>query len=336
MTTQGSLNLTRYPSFRPAWWLPGGHLQTLAAKYLHPRYQGSLITEWLPLADGDELELCWSQSLNADYQGPLVVLLHGLAGNRHSHYVQGMFTAFQQLGWPVVLMHFRGCGSRPNQLPRAYHSGETEDLRFVLQQLQQRYPGTQLLAVGFSLGGNVLMKYCGEQQQQNPLRAAVAVCAPLALASSAKRINQGFSKLYQRYLLRQLKQSALQKLQRFADFPIPLSHQTVKGMRSIEAFDDGFTAPLHGFLNAADYYQRASGRQFLPAIRVPSLIIHAQDDPFLAPDVVPNQAELPELVLHEAWPSGGHVGFVSGRNPLKPVFWLNQRIPLFFQEVLKQ
>ncbi|MCC5825636.1 hydrolase [Alkalimonas sp.] len=335
MTKQGSLNL-RHPTFQPAWWLPGGHLQTLAAKYLHPRYQGSLTTEWLPLPDGDELELCWNQTLSADYQGPLVLLLHGLAGNQHSHYVQGMFAAFQQLDWPVVLMHFRGCGSRPNQLPRAYHSGDTEDLRFVLQQLQQCYPASQLLAVGFSLGGNVLMKYCGEEGDKNPLSAAVAVCAPLALASSAKRINQGFSKLYQRYLLRQLKQSALQKLQRFDDFPIPLSHQTVKRMPSIEAFDDGFTAPLHGFLGAADYYQRASGRQFLPAIRVPSLIIHAADDPFLAPDVVPNQAELPDLVRHETWPSGGHVGFVGGRNPLKPIFWLNERIPLFFQEVLQR
>lgn len=326
----------RHPTFRPAWWLPGGHLQTLAAKYLHPRYQGSLTTEWLPLDDGDELELCWNQNLNADYQGPLVVLLHGLAGNRHSHYVQGMFAAFQQLDWPVVLMHFRGCGSRPNQLPRAYHSGDTDDLRYLLAQLQQRFPGVQLLAVGFSLGGNVLMKYCGEEGDKNPLSAAVAVCAPLALASSAKRINQGFSKLYQRYLLRQLKQSALQKLQRFDDFPISLTHQAVKRMPSIEAFDDGFTAPLHGFLDAADYYHRASGRQFLPTIRVPSLIIHAADDPFLAPEVVPHQAELPDWVQHETWPSGGHVGFVGGRNPLKPIFWLNERIPLFFQEVLQR
>ncbi|MEE2025959.1 hydrolase [Alkalimonas mucilaginosa] len=327
--------LTTVP-FKAAWWLPGGHLQTLAAKYLHPRYHGALITEWLPLTDGDELELCWSQTLTADYQGPLVVLLHGLAGSKHSHYVQGMFAAFAHLDWPVVLMHFRGCGSRPNQLPRAYHSGDTEDLRYLLTQIQQRHPGARLLAAGFSLGGNVLMKYCGEQQQQNPLRAAVAVCAPLALASSAKRINQGFSKLYQRYLLRQLKQSALHKLQHFADFPIPLTHQAVKRMRSIEAFDDGFTAPLHGFLNAADYYQRASGRQFLPAIQVPSLIIHAANDPFLAADVVPSQDELSDLVLHEQWPSGGHVGFVAGRNPFKPLFWLNERIPLFFQEVLQR
>lgn len=326
----------RHHTFQPAWWLPGGHLQTLAAKYLHPRYQGSLSTEWLPLADGDELELCWSKRLTTDYQGPLVVLLHGLAGNQHSHYVKGMFAAFKRLNWPVVLMHFRGCGSRPNQLPRAYHSGDTADFGFVLQQLQQQYPLASLLAVGFSLGGNVLMKYCGEQQQQNPLAAAVAVCAPLALASSARRINSGFSKVYQRYLLRQLKAITLQKLSRFPQFPIPLDSQQLRQIRSIEAFDNSYTAPIHGFRDAADYYQQASGKAYLARIAIPSLIIHAADDPFLAPDVVPTAAELSSFIHYDLNPSGGHVGFIAGHNPLRPRFWLNERIPQFFQQVINQ
>ena len=322
------------PSFQPAWWLPGGHLQTLAAKYLHPKYQGALYTKWLTLPDGDELELCWSKQVTADYQGPLVVLLHGLAGNRHSHYVQGMFAAFKRLNWPVVLMHFRGCGERLNQLPRAYHSGDTADFGFVLQQLQQQYPLASLLAVGFSLGGNVLMKYCGEQQQHNPLAAAVAVCAPLALASSARRINSGFSKVYQRYLLRQLKASALQKLTRFPTFPIPLDNQQVKRIRSIEAFDNSYTAPIHGFRDAADYYQQASGKAYLTSITIPSLIIHATDDPFLASDVIPTPAELSPSIQYELSSGGGHVGFIAGHNPLQPRFWLNERIPQFFQQVM--
>lgn len=328
--------MTLSSSFQPAWWLPGGHLQTLAAKYLHPASPVARHTEWLPLPDGDELELCWSEPLAADYQGPLVLLLHGLAGNQHSHYLQGMFATFKHLNWPVVLMHFRGCGSRPNRLPRAYHSGDTADLGYLITQLLKRHPKIQLQAVGFSLGGNVLMKYCGEQQQENPLSAAVAVCAPLALASSARRINQGFSKLYQRYLLRQLKASTLQKLSRFSQFPIALDSQQLKKIRSIEAFDNSYTAPIHGFRDAADYYQQASGKAYLARIAIPSLIIHAADDPFLATDVVPTAAELSPCIQYELSPSGGHVGFITGHNPLRPRFWLNERIPQFFQQVMKR
>lgn len=286
------------------------------------------------MPDGDELELCWNQALSTDYQGPLVVLLHGLAGNRHSHYVQGMFSAFKQLNWPVVLMHFRGCGARLNRLPRAYHSGDTADFALVLQQLQQQYPLASFLAVGFSLGGNVLMKYCGEAGHKNPLSAAVAVCAPLALASSARRINSGFSKVYQRYLLRQLKASTLQKLARFPTFPIPLDNQQVKRIRSIEAFDNSYTAPIHGFRDAADYYQQASGKAYLASITIPSLIIHATDDPFLASDVIPTPTELSPCIQYELTSGGGHVGFIAGHNPLQPRFWLNERIPQFFQQVM--
>lgn len=324
--------------FQPAWWLPGGHLQTIAGKYLYPAGHGKhrVHKQLLSLPDGDEIQLNWSEALQQHNQRPLVVLLHGLAGNQHSHYIRGMFAAFQQLNWPVVLMHFRGCGDQLNQLPRAYHSGDTADFGYLLQYLQQQLPVTPLLAVGFSLGGNVLMKYCGEQQQHNPLTAAVAVCAPLALASSAWRIDQGFSKLYQRYLLRQLKASTLQKLNRFPQFPIPLDSQQLKQIRSIEAFDNSYTAPIHGFRDAADYYQQASGKAYLANIRIPSLIIHAADDPFLATDVIPTAAELSPSIQYELSPTGGHVGFIAGHNPLRPRFWLNERIPHFFQQVMNR
>ena len=323
---------TGLSAFKPAWWLKNCHLQTIFAKYLAPKIPLSLRAERIDLPDGDELMLHWGAK-TPDLHTPLVLLLHGLEGNYRSHYIRGMMHSLQQRGFATVLMHFRGCNGVANRLPRAYHSGDTADLAYLVAQIQLRYPGRELAAVGFSLGGNVLLKYCGEQAEQNPLTAAVAVCPPLSLAACAKRINSGSSKLYQRYLLGRLKRSTLLKLQQFADFPLPLTPQQVQGFSSIEQFDEYYTAPIHGFLNAQDYYQQASSKAFLRHICIPTLIIHAKDDPFLSDDVIPKASELSPHIHYELTSGGGHVGFVYG-SPLKPQFWLNQRIPQFITEQL--
>jgi len=324
------------PHFKAPWWLRNAHLQTIFAKYLSPKQKLITEPEIFTLRDGDHLQLNWSERLTADEQRPLVILLHGLAGDIDSHYIQGLLAALKQHGLASVLMHFRGCNGQPNKLARAYHSGDTADLAEVIKMLQRRLPRMPLCAVGFSLGANVLVKYCGEQAEQNPLRAAVAVCPPLSLAACAQRINQGSSRVYQKYLLKRLKAATLQKLAGHPDFPLPLTPSQIQGMRSIAEFDEHYTAPIHGFLNAQDYYQRASGMAFLKQIRVPTLIIHAKDDPFLSDEVIPTAAELSSSIEYQLCQHGGHVGFVSGKHPLKPVFWLNARIPAFLLAQLQQ
>ena len=330
---QAQIRPVSQSTFQPAWWLKHAHLQTIFAKYLSPKQAVSTQAEMFSLPDGDEIQLNWLANTASDDKAPLLILLHGLAGDINSHYIQAMLAQCQQLNWPAVLMHFRGCNGKPNKLPRAYHSGDTADAGLVISEVKRRYPNRTLVAVGYSLGGNVLLKYCGEQAEQNPLAAAVAVCPPLSLAACAKRINSGASKLYQRYLLGRLKRSTLAKLRQFTDFPLPLTPQQVQGFSSIEQFDEHYTAPIHGFLNAQDYYQKASGKAFLRHIRIPTLIIHAKDDPFLSDAVIPTVDELNQHIHYELTSGGGHVGFVYG-SVLQPKFWLNQRIPQFIIEQL--
>lgn len=315
--------------FSAPWWLRSPHLQTILAKYLSPKYHLITNSEIFTLPDGDALQLNWSELPQHDDKRPLIVLLHGLAGDIHSHYIQGLFHALQKANCPTVLMHFRGCNGQPNKLARAYHSGDTADFAAVIQMLQQRFPSMPLSAVGFSLGANVLVKYCGEQSAANPLRAAVAVSPPLSLSACATRINHGSSKIYQRYLLQRLKAATAQKLAVFASFPIPLTPNQLKNIKSIKEFDELYTAPVHGFKNADDYYQRASGKAFLKHITVPTLIIHAKDDPFLSDAVIPAAHELSPTIEYQLCSHGGHVGFVTGSSPFKPTYWLNQRIPAF-------
>lgn len=317
--------------FKPPMWARNAHLQTILAKYLAPQRRLTEQAERMQLADGDEVQLNWSLPLAQPGQ-PLVVLLHGLEGNIQSHYVRGMFKALQQQGFAVVLLHFRGCDGVPNKLKRAYHSGDTADFAALLTLCQQRFPTSPLAAVGFSLGGNVLVKYCGETGSANPLCAAVAICAPLQLSDSCDRINQGLSKLfYQRYLLGRLKRTMQRKLQVHADFPLQ-QHQ-LKQIRTIRQFDDALTAPLHGFCHANDYYQRCSGLQFLPKVSKPLWLIFASDDPFLSASAIPAQVQPPVSLTVQQ--HGGHVGFVSGP-PWRPAYWLDQVVPAYLSAQLSQ
>lgn len=330
---QAQIRPVIHSSFTPAWWLKHAHLQTIFAKYLSPKFKQKTVAEIFPLADGDEIQLNWMQPSKVAADAPLVVLLHGLAGDINSHYIQVMLAQCRQLRWPAVLIHFRGCNGQPNKLPRAYHSGDTADFSAVITEIGQRFPEQKIVAVGYSLGANVLLKYCGEQSSTNPLAAAVAVCPPLDLSACANRINQGSSRIYQRYLLGRLKRSTALKLKQFPNFPIPLTLKKLRQVRDLEQFDDNFTAPIHGFTSAQDYYQKASGKAFLQHISIPTLIIHAKDDPFLSDAVIPTPDELNQHIHYELSQGGGHVGFISG-TIFKPTFWLTQRIPTFIREQL--
>lgn len=305
--------------FRPAWWLPGAHLQTLWPTFFRRRPKLPLIPERVELSDGDFLDLLW---LKGQQPRPLVLLLHGLEGSIRSPYAGGLMQVLHDHDYDVCFMYFRGCSGEPNRLDRSYHSGDTADLQEVVDHIARQHGRSVNGMIGFSLGGNVLLKWLGEQGEGAQLRCAVAVSVPYQLHDAATRMNRGFSRLYQWHLLARLRQKYQQK---FQHRPSPLNVD-VRQLKTFFDFDDKVTAPLHQFNGVDDYYRRSSSRQYLPSIRVPTLLIHASDDPFMFPQTVPTAAELPKQVRLELSTNGGHVGFVSGRWPWRPRYWVDERI----------
>lgn len=324
------------PTFQPAWWLKNPHVQTLYPALLRKPMPLQRTRERLWTPDNDFIDLDWY----GDDKTSLVILLHGLSGSSESGYILGLQQALLKQGFSSVAMNFRGCSGEPNYRARSYHSGETEDIHFVYQTLQRRYPETALAAVGFSLGGNVLLKWLGEQGKNAHLRAAVAVSVPLVLSECASRLDKGFSKIYRKHLLDELKHYIHKK----RDYLTTHGHSTeadklrqLGDLSSIDSFwqyDDQVVARLHGYKDATDYYQRSSSRQFLSAIQVPTLVIHAQDDPFMTPAVVPDVSELSSKVELEIYAHGGHVGFIARQKWFCPNYWLDRRIPTFLQAYL--
>ena len=318
--------------FKPAWWLSNAHAQTL-----YPTLMRHLKTpidrrERFELPDGDFIDLAWAVNGLAN-DSPLVVFLHGLGGDANSTYVAGQLQAFNRRGWRAVLMHFRGASHESNRLPRAYHSGDTGDIDCLLRALAIREPQTMKAIVGVSLGGNVLLKWLGEQGSQSLVQAAVAVSVPFELRKVADRINQGFSRFYQAYLLRRLRVVFKRKLDKHAD-GLPPSIANIDSLDCFWTFDENITAPLHGYPHVHAYYREASSRQYLANIQTPTLIIHALDDPFMTPDAIPTVDELSKDVILELSHKGGHAGFITGRVPGRPIYWLDQRIPQFFEDFL--
>ncbi len=305
--------------FRAAWWLPGAHLQTLFAQGFRRRRPPPLRRERLELDDGDFLDLDWTPART----GPLVVLLHGLEGSRHSHYAAGLMQSLHRRGLQVVLLNFRGCSGEPNRLTRSYHSGETADFSTLLQRLRARDPRRVLYAVGVSLGGNVLLKWLGENPVQTSVARAIAVSVPFELDKAAHRLRRGLSRAYEYYLLRKLQAKIRAKS---ALMPLPIRLDGLSRLNSFHRFDDAVTAPLHGFNGVDDYYRQSSCRAYLSRILTPTVILQARDDPFLSADAIPRCDELGAGVRLELSRHGGHVGFVAGRWPWRPCYWLDHRI----------
>jgi predicted alpha/beta-fold hydrolase len=307
--------------FEPAWWLQGSHLQTMWPSLFRPKKPINPRTERLELPDGDFLDLSWVGGHN----GPLVLILHGLNGGIDSHYVNGIMHAIASSGGRSVLMHFRGCSGVPNRLPRSYHSGETGDLNTVIRELVIREPNTPIHIVGYSLGGNVLLKALGEGLPSN-INSAVAVSIPFELAKTADNLCHGFSQIYQRHLVKGLVQNHIKK---FTKIPSPIDFGPVETYTTFWEFDDAITAPLHGFKSAADYYAQSSSRQYLSKIQIPTLIIHSRDDPFTTACSIPQPHELSANVQLELTNAGGHVGFVADGYPCQ--YWLEGRILSFLK-----
>lgn len=296
-----------------------GHVQTILGAIRPCRLPKSGSRERLELPDGDFLDLDWFRSGH----NRLAILTHGLEGNSTDGSMGGLAYALHQAGWDVLAWNFRGCSGQPNRLLRSYHSGETEDLGAVIGRAAESY---QCLAlVGFSLGGNATLKYLGEAPPHPSVKAAVAVSAPIDLASSARVLDQHWAN---RFYLHRFMKSLTRKIAAKAEaFPGQINITGLRQIRSFREFDERFTARLHGFHSAEDYWARCSARAFLPAITIPTLLLSAQNDPFLAAESFPiAEAEKSAFLYLEMPKSGGHLGFLDTRGS-----WAERRIAQFLQ-----
>jgi predicted alpha/beta-fold hydrolase len=319
--------------FIPPWWAKNRHVQTIFPRFIQKRAKLEYRQEKLCLPDGDFVNLIWAGDVQKS--SGLITLFHGLEGSIRSHYINDMAANFVQQGYAVVLMHFRGCGGETNSKPRAYHSGETEDAWYFLNWLEQKFPDTRKVAMGFSLGANMLLKLLSEQPKQQIVKAAMAVSTPFDLGLCAKSINKGFSKIYQNYLLKSMVDNLLVKMSKL-DYGnlLKVTESQIKQFKSFRDFDQHITAPIHGFADANDYYQKCSSGKFLKKIVTPTLVVHAKDDPFMHESIVPDSQCLSANVCLEVSEKGGHVGFMQG-TPWRPQIWMHHRANSFFAPILQ-
>ena len=314
-------------SFVPAAGLTSPHSQTIYAAFVRPARAPALRRERYELPDGDFVDL---DTFDGPAGAPHVLALHGLEGSSRSGYIVAILRGAAQRGWGATALNFRSCSGEPNRLARSYHSGEIHDALAVMKHLRARLTGP-LYAVGFSLGGNVLARLLEETGAQAPVEAAAVMSAPYDLDACCRKLDGPgpFQKLYRDRFLRTLKQKARAKLRRF---PGAFDARSMEAARTIRAFDDSVTAPLHGFRDAAHYYAEASSGPRLAAIQRPTLLLSAKDDPMLEEPVIPpgaaNHAPLSVVLTAQ----GGHVGFVSGKVH-SPRFWGEAQVLAFFDAV---
>jgi predicted alpha/beta-fold hydrolase len=300
--------------YRAPRWLPGGNVQTIWPALFSQRFQGPrpvFRRERWTTPDGDFVDADW---LGEDTAAPLLVLFHGLEGSSSSHYAQAFAHWARAHGWRFVVPHFRGCSGEINLAPRAYHSGDFEEVGWMLAQVRGRHAGA-IAAVGVSLGGNALLRWAEEagESAARTLRALAAVSAPIDLAAGGHAIGRGFNRqVYTRMFLRSMRPKALRKL---AQHPGLFDREKLLAARDLYEFDDVFTAPLHGFRDTDDYWARGSAKPHLSLIRIPALVLNARNDPFVPASSLPQPHEVGARVTLWQPAHGGHVGFPGGRWP---------------------
>lgn len=310
--------------YRAPRWLPGGHLQTIFPATCVAKPAVVYRRERWDAPDGDFIDLDF---VDGAAGRPFLVLFHGLEGSSDSHYSRALMAHIAALGWSGAVVHFRGCSGALNLAPRFYHSGDAEEIEWLLRRLKLRASqgdASQFFAVGVSLGGNALLRWLGElQHSADIVDAACAISAPLDLAGGGAALSRGVNLLYTRMFLQSLKPKCLNKL---AQFPGLFDRDALLAARDLYAFDNVVTAPLHGYRNTEDYWDRASARHVLNDITVPTLVLNARNDPFLPARHLPASAA-PRVQL-EYPDKGGHVGFLSGALPGR-LDWLPRRIVQF-------
>jgi len=318
--------------YRAPRWLPGRHAQTIWPAVIAPRERVRFHRERWATPDGDfiEVDFAGSDARREDDSRPLVVLFHGLEGSSASHYATAMMAHALRRGWRGAVPHFRGCGSELNAAPRAYHSGDSDEVDWILRRFRREHAGSSpLFAVGISLGGNALAKWLGERgEDARVVDAAAAVSAPQDLLAGAIALSRGFNRLYTANFLKTLKAKSLAKL---AQHPGLFDRARMLAARDFFEFDDAVTAPMHGFRSCYDYWERSSSRKFLRGVRVPTLIVNARNDPFLPASALAGPLDVSSTVTLEYPAQGGHVGFATGRFPGR-FDWLPRRVLDFFAE----
>ncbi|MEW6467026.1 MAG: alpha/beta fold hydrolase [Pseudomonadota bacterium] len=314
-------------NYRAPWWLPGGHAQTIWSALGARRTRGARPAyrrERWATPDDDFIDVDFAT--HAHPRGaPLLVLFHGLEGSSRSHYAEAFADWARVHGLAYAVPHFRGCSGEINRAPRAYHSGDWPEIDWILRRLQRTHSaagGTQVLAVGVSLGGNALLRWAGEMEDAAAavVGAVAAIGSPLDLAAAGHAIGRGFNRqVYTRMFLRSMQPRALAKLRQY---PGLFDEAALRAARDLYAFDNVFTAPLHGFRNTEDYWARASAKPHLPRIRVPALALNARNDPFVPADSLPTAAQAGRWVTLWQPAGGGHVGFAAGAWPRGSLFGL--------------
>jgi len=346
-------------------WLPGGHLQTLYGALAARHHRITFVRERVDTPDGDFIDFDWigpglfsnktaanvssrpdprlaataarrwmqdadRDNLPAVPEAPALVLFHGLEGSSASHYAQAIAQHFRARGWVVVIAHLRGCSGFPNRMARAYYSGDSDDVAFMLDTVRSRLPQARWHAAGVSLGGNAMLKCLGERPDATQwLAAAAAVSVPLDLVACGDCLSDSLSgrRLYSPYFLKTMKRKVLDKAKRF---PGTVDILRLSHLKTLREFDDMYTAPMHGFKNALDYWTRASSKPWLKALAVPTLILNARNDPFVPAPSLPGSQECSDTVLLHQPAEGGHVGFVTGRFP-GHLNWLPTRLARYFE-----
>lgn len=346
-------------------WLPGGHAQTIYSAQYPRRQRISFVRHRVEMADGDFIDFDWAgpglfperlahgQLVKADpglhhtaawrwlqkddwstlptQNTNALILFHGLEGCSKSHYAQAIGQYFRARGWVVVIAHFRGCSGFPNRLARAYYSGDSNDVDFMLQTVRKHLPTAQWHAAGVSMGGNALLKYLAESQHEASwIASAAAISTPLDLVAAGETLSSGLwgRWLYSPYFLRSMRHKVLAKTRRF---PGLIDFMRLSRIRTIREFDDLYTAPMHGYRNAIDYWRQCSSKPLLGALKQPTLILNARNDPFVPAASLPQPRECSSTVLLHQPATGGHVGFTTGAFP-GHFRWLAQRLALFFQQ----
>ena len=330
---------TPTPAYRAPAWLAGGHAQTIYP-FMLARPPVGYRRERVDAPDSDFWDLDWLDAKpvtqaapDTEHHAPVVVLFHGLEGGSGSHYAQALMAHLASIGWRGVVPHFRGCGGEPNRHPRAYHSGDHDEIGAMLaaihSRLQASTPSAPLYAVGVSLGGSALLNWLGRKGRDASalLAAAAAVSAPIDLTAAGIAIGEGLNRVYSYHFLSTLRPKSLAMAQRF---PGLLDAARLRRVRSMHEFDDAVTAPLHGFTGASDYWRRASSKPWLKHIRIPTLVINARNDPFVPAASLPGPAEVSPEVLLEQPDNGGHVGFLTAPFP-GSLEWLPRRLVQFFR-----
>ena len=308
-------------------WLPGAHLQTVVPARLFPRPEVSYRRELIDMPDGDFMIFDWVRPEPESLTAPVLVHFHGLEGDSHSHYAEALMSTCAERGWRGVVAHFRGCGGIPNRLPRAYFAGDSADCDWVMRTVHKRYVNAPIYAVGVSLGGNYISKYLGDMGgRASFITAAVSVGAPVDLVAGSEIMSRGANKLYSEMFLSTLKDKLIDKAKRFPDL---IDVRAVVKCRTLYDFDSIYTAPIHHFKSAMDYWTKCSAKPVLKNVQVPLLLLNAKNDPFMPVWALPTEKDVSPFVYLEQPEEGGHIGFPRG-NPPGDLGWLPERIMKFF------